>query len=160
VYTLTDVGKELLLFSFPTITAGTTNLLLKKAGVSMQRFRVEATYTGVCQYEVHVRAVEGAGESSVRILGAGEWRTSQATVTTTASLLIAAALTDRNGVVIKNWSSSNSLFLAETSAKATSALGYPLAPKDAIAMDIAAGAAIYAVAGTGTVDVRIGESGG
>lgn len=63
VYTLTDSGKEVLLFSFPTIAAPSTELLLKKSGTSLQRFRIVATYTGVCNYEVYVRAVEGAGDS-------------------------------------------------------------------------------------------------
>jgi len=33
VYTLTDTGKEVLLFSFPTISAPSSSLLLKKAGI-------------------------------------------------------------------------------------------------------------------------------
>src|SRR5258707_822681 len=60
-YTLTDVGKEVLLFTFPVVSAPTTNLLLKKSGVSLQRFRIQATYTGICSYEIYIRAVEGLG---------------------------------------------------------------------------------------------------
>lgn len=160
VYTLTDTGKEVLLFSFPAISAPTSNLLLKKAGVSLQRFRVEATYTGVCNYEVYIRATEGIGESSNKILGADTWKVSQSTVTTVAAVLIPASLTDRNGLVLKNWSPTGNIFVAESLAKATAALGYPLAPKDALALDVAAGAAIYAIADAASVDVRIAESGG
>jgi hypothetical protein len=60
VYTLTDSGKEILLFEFPILTAASTNLIMKKSGVSLQRFRVEATYSGVCSYEVYVRSIVGA----------------------------------------------------------------------------------------------------
>lgn len=160
VYTLTDTGKEVLLFSFPTISAPTSFLLLKKSGVSLQRFRVQADYSGTCDYEIYIRAIEGSGESSSRILGSSNWRVSQADVTTTPGLLIPAALTDRNGVLLKNWSGSATIYVAETLLKATTSEGYPLAPKDALAMDIAAGAAVYAVTDAGTGDVRIAESGG
>jgi hypothetical protein len=84
VYTLTDTGKEVELFSFPVLNAPTTNILLKKAGISLQRYRVKATYTGECTYEVYVRAVSGIGESSTRILGSQNWEVAQATIGTSA----------------------------------------------------------------------------
>lgn len=124
----------------------------------MQRFRVEVTYTGIVDYEIYIRAIEGAGESSSRILGANSWQVSKASATTSAGVLIAAALTDRSGVLIKNWSTTGTVYIAETLAKATTD-AYPLGPKDAIAMDIAAGSEVYAIADS-TVDVRIVESGG
>lgn len=159
VYTLTDNGKDVLLFSFPVISAATTDLLLKKSGISMARFRIEATYTGICDYEIYVRAVEGAGESSTRILGSSNWRTDQATVTTVAAILIPSALTDRNGVLIKNWGTTNTVFIAESLVAATTGNAYPLGPRDAVAMDIAAGAEVYALTDAGSSDVRIVESG-
>lgn len=158
VFTLTDTGKEIELFSFPVLTVGSINLLLKKAGVSLQRFRVQATYTGVCQYEVYIRAVEGAGESSVRILGSSSFRVEQVTLTTTAVALIPASLEDRQGVIIKNWSLGTNMYIAESEAKATALVGYPVAPRDNVTVDVQAGVAIWAVAESGTVDVRIGES--
>lgn len=160
VYTLTDTGKEAELITFPSISAPTTSLLLKKSGVSMQRFRIEATYTGACTYEVYVRAIESSGESSTKLLGASSWKVSQETIGTSATVLIPASLDDRNGVLIKNWSVTQTIYLAETSAKATSSEGYPLAPRDAVAMDIAAGAEIYAVSDASGADVRLVESGG
>ena len=65
VYTLTDSGKESLLFSFPVLSAPSVDLLVTQSGVSMQRFRVKATYTGICSYEVYIRAVAvgGGGDS-------------------------------------------------------------------------------------------------
>jgi len=160
VYTLTDTGKEVLLFSFPTLTAPSTELLLKKSGVSMQRFRVVATYTGVCQYEIYARALDGAGESSSRILGANTWDVEQVTVGTGAQVLIPASLQDRNGLVVKNWSSTQTVYLANTLAKADSSKGYPLAPRDALAMDVAAGAEVYVVSDAAGADIRIAQSGG
>lgn len=158
VFTLTDTGKELELFSFPVLTVGSINLLLKKAGVSLQRFRVQATYTGICQYEVYIRAIEGAGESSVRILGSSSFRVEQVDLSTTPVALIPASLEDRQGVIIKNWSLTTNMYIAETSAKATVAGGYPVAPRDNVTVDVQAGVAIWAVAESGTIDVRIGES--
>lgn len=160
VYTLTDNGKEKEIITFPTLAAPTTELLLRKSAISLQRFRVVATYSGICDYEIYVRAIEGAGESSSRITGATSWRVSQEDVTTSAAVLIAASLEDRQGVLVKNWSSSGTVFIAEQLASATISIGYPLAPKDALALDIAAGTAVYAVSDAGTVDIRIVEAGG
>lgn len=158
VSTLVDDGMESELFSFPVVSAGTVNLLLRKSGNSMQRFVVRATYTGVCSYRVYIRAIEGAGESSVRIVGAAAFRVSQQDVTTTPMELVPASLDDRQGIIIKNWSATTNMYIAETEAKATSGEGYPVAPRDNVTLDISAGATVWAVAESGTVDVRIGES--
>lgn len=158
LWTLTDTGKETKLFTFPTLTGPSTELLLRKSGNSMQRYYVKAEYTGVCQYEVYVRAIEGAGESSARILGSDSLRTSSSAVTTTAAVLIPASLTDRSGLVIKHWGGTGNLFLSEDITKLPSA-AYPLSPKDAIAMDVAAGVTIYAVSDSGSLDIRVAESG-
>lgn len=160
VYTLTDTGKEKLIISFPTIAAPSTELLLRKSAVAMQRFRVVASYSGVCAYEIYVRAIEGAGEASARILGSTNWRVSQLTVGTTPTILIASSLVDRQGVLVKNWSATQTVFIAETVLKATVADGYPLAPKDALALDVAAGSAVYAVSDSAGADCRIVEAGG
>jgi hypothetical protein len=160
VYTLTDTGKEVEVITFPTLSTNTTNLLLRKSAVSLQRFRVVATYTGVCTYEIYVRAIEGAGESSSKILGSDNWKVSQVTVGTSAVVLVAAALTDRSGILVKNWSSSQTVYIAETLVKATSAVGYPLAPRDALALDIAAGASVYAISDAANADLRLAEAGG
>lgn len=156
--TLTDNGKQVDIINFPTISAPTSELLLRKAAVSMQRFQVTTTYTGICDYEIYVRAVEGAGESSARITGSPQFRVSQTDIGTSPTVLISASLTDRNGLVVKNWSATANLYIAETSAKATTAEGYPLGPRDALALDVAAGVEIYAISDSGTIDVRIGEA--
>lgn len=159
INTLTDIGKEITILTFPVVAAGTVNLLLKKAAISMQRFRIVASYSGICAYEIYVRAVTGAGEASARILGSENWRVSQVDVGIAPQILIPAALTDRNGVLVKNWSVTATIYLAETLVKASGAIGYPLAPRDALAMDIAAGAEVYAISDLDTADIRIAESG-
>ena len=159
VYTLTDDGREVELISFPTVSSPTTSLLLKKSGVSLQRFRVEATYTGVCEYEVYVRAIESSGESSVRLLGSAQLETEAATVTTAAGVLIPAALEDRNGISILNYTGAGTLFLSEDITKLP-ARAWPVPPGGGWSLDIASGVTIYAVSSSGSLNVRIVQSGG
>lgn len=160
VYTLTDEGKEAFLFSFPTISAPTASLVLKKSGVLMQRFLIRATYTGVCSYEIYVRAISNSGESTARILGSDNWEVSQEDVTTAPAILIPAALIDRQGLLVKNWSSTATIYIGEILAKADITIGYPLGPKDALSLDISAGSEVYAVADAGIADIRIAQAGG
>jgi len=161
VYTLTDTGKEVELFSFPALTAPTTNILLKKAGISLQRFRVKATYTGECTYEVYIRAISGIGEASVRILGSQSWEVGQATVGTAAQVLIPAAIVDRRGFIIRNYSTSNqTIFVAQDLASATAGLGFPIPPGETFSVDVASGAEVYVVSTGANTDVRYAQAGG
>lgn len=161
VYTLTDTGKEVELFSFPVLSAPTSNILLKKAGISLQRFRVKATYTGECTYEVYIRAVSGIGESSTRILGSQNWEVNQATVGATAQVLIPAAIVDRRGFIIRNNSTSGQvLYVAESLSAATTANGFPIPPGETFAVDVASGAEVYAVSSAAGADVRYAQAGG
>lgn len=162
VYTLTDVGREVLVCSFPVISAGTTSLLLKKSGVTMQRFRVQVDYTGICTYEVYIRAIEGIGEGSTKILGSDGWSVAQLTVNTgTAIILIPSALTDRQGLVIRNWSQSGqNIFLGDSVGDTTTGTGYPLGPTDSLAIDLASGVAVYVTSDAAAADVRYAQAGG
>lgn len=161
VYTLTDAGKEVELFSFPALTAPTSNILLKKAGISLQRYRVRATYTGACSYEVYIRAVSGIGESSTKILGSQNWEVNQITVGTTAQILIPAAIFDRRGFIIRNYSSSGQiLYVAQDLASATPAKGFPIPPGETFAVDVASGAEVYAVSTGPNTDIRYAQAGG
>lgn len=159
VTTLTDNGKELGVITFPTVSSPSTELLLKKSAVIMQRFRVQATYTGVCEYEIYVRAIEGAGESSVRVLGPANLETSQVDVPPTPVALIPAALTDRNGVIILNNSTTDTLYVSESSAKLTGQ-AWPIRPGGTWSLDIASGVALMAESDGGMIDVRIAQAGG
>lgn len=159
LYTLTDTGREVELFSFPVVSAPSTTLLLRKSGVSMQQFRVKAVYTGVCSYEIYVRAVNTAGESSVRVIGDDTMSTSAATCTTTPAVLLAATLTDRNSLVLKNWNDDGIVYISEDISKLPDD-AWPLSPGEALTIDVRAGVTLYAQASAGTLDVRIIEAGG
>ena len=108
IYTLTSEGKQTPVINFPVLSSGTVELLLKKSAISLQRFKVEATYTGICSYEIYARAIT-AGETSTRVLGSAQWSVNQITIDTTAELLIGATLTDRRGLIIRNNSSGGQI---------------------------------------------------
>lgn len=151
-------GQESPLFSFPQITGATANVLLRRSSVAPQNIRVRISHSGPCTYEVQARAVF-SGASDVRILGNSGFRVSQTTVGTSPTLIVPASIEDRAGLVVKNWSSLQTVYIAETLAKATSSIGYPLAPRDALALDLAAGVEVYAVSDAAGADLRIGEAG-
>jgi hypothetical protein len=160
VKTVTDNNqdvKQLPVITFPTITAATSNLVIRKAAAVMSRIRVEATYTGAATFQVWARGV-GSGETSVRILGAANGQASQTDVGTTASLLVGAAVNDRTGIIIRNNNPSGVLYLGFSVAETTLANGYPLGPGENVSMDMAADAQIYGIADVGTIDTRIMES--
>jgi len=159
VYTLTDEGKETDITTFPTISAPTTELLIKKSAVTMSRIRVEATYTGAACFEVRARGI-GTGETSVRILGSNNARVEQYTITTTPTLLIPVSIMDRQSINLRNYTTgSEVLYLGFSLADTTTAKGYPLLPGESIGIDLQEGGALYVVADTGTIDVRLIEMG-
>lgn len=160
VDTIQDNGQYVTEFTYPLISSPTPFILQRKTGVKLQRFRIVVTYTGIASYEVYVRAISNSGESSTRILGSADWETDQVTVGTSPTLLIAAALVDRNGVVLKNWSNAANVYVAESSAKLLASKGYPLAARDGLALDISAGAEVWAMSDTPGADMRLAQSGG
>lgn len=160
VYTLDENGKELPVIVFPTQTAPTSNIVLRRSGVVLSNMRVEATYTGAVNYRITVRAIgSGSGDTSIKTAGAETATASQATIATTAALLIPASLTDRSGLVIKN-NGSELMYVGFSAAEANSSTGYPLASGEALGMDVSAGVQVWAVAASTSVDVRILEAGG
>lgn len=157
VYTMTDSGKEVGVINFPVLSAPTSELLLKKAAAVMSRVRVVATYTGATVFEVRARGIN-AGETSVKILGASGGNVGPVSITATASLVFPISLTDRNGLIIKHNSPSGILYLGFSLAQATAVDGYPLYPYESLGIDLGGGATLYAMASTGTIDVRTMES--
>lgn len=158
IYTYTEDGKEVEAIRFPTITGPTSELLLRKAAAIVSNLRLEVTYTGACTYEVRGRGIT-AGEASVRIASPGNARTFSTTVTSSAALLFPISLTDRNGLCIRNWNTSGVMYIGFSLAQATTAAGYPIAPREQFAMDLEAGATLYAVSDGPTIDVRVVEAG-
>lgn len=159
VETLTEEGKATNVIVFPTVSAPTTNLLIRKSAITMSRIKVTATYSDSCTFEVRARGI-GTGETSVRILGVGDWDTEAATVGTTAAVLIPAALDDRNGLAIRNHDATEDIYIAPTLAKATIAEGWPILAGESLQIDLVGGAEVYAI-GTGAgIDIRIIQAGG
>jgi hypothetical protein len=157
VYTLTEEGKEVVIINFPQLAAPTSDLLLKKAAAAMSRIKVVATYSGATTFEIRARSI-GAGESSVKILGASQAKASQLTVGTSPTLLFPISLTDRAGMIVKNNGTSAILYLGYTVAEATTGNGYPIGPGESIGIDVGSGATVYGRAASGTIDVRLMES--
>jgi len=157
LYTKTLDGEEVAIISFPDITAPTTDLLLKKAAVGLSNMKLCISHTGDAEVSVYGKGI-AIGEASVRLLGASEIKTSQVDIGNTASVLVPSALTDRAGMVIKNYSLVDTLFVAESLAKAISGTAYPMGPGEAMGVDVAAGVELYGISGGGTIDVRILEA--
>lgn len=159
VSTFTEEGKEVNVITFPQVTTTSTSLVIRKAAAVMSNIRVTATAAGgAATFEVRARGI-GTGEASVRILAANEAKASQTDVSTSATLLIPAALNDRAGLVIKNNNATagNILYIGFTLAEATTGNGYPLGPLEALGIDVSAGQEVYAIGST-TIDVRILEA--
>lgn len=158
VYTYAEEGKEVSIITFPSISGPTGELLLRKAAATMSNIRVVVTATGPVVFDLRARGIS-AGETSVKIQSAADLSTSQLTVGTTPLSILPSVLTDRQGVVIRNWSTTDTLYVAESIAKATSVVGYPLGPGESIGIDITAGQVLYGVAQPTSVDVRIMQAG-
>lgn len=160
VYTKSIDGEEVPVVTFPDITAPSTELLLKKAAVGLSNMKLCITHTGDAEVSVYGKGLN-AGETSVRVLGASNGKVSQQDILAgTAQVLVPSALTDRAGMVIKNNEPAGGtiLYIGYTIAETTVANGYPMSAGEAMGIDMAAGVEIYALAASGTIDVRIMEA--
>jgi hypothetical protein len=155
----TDPQQILEVASFPTLTGPLTNLLLRKAAVSLDTIRLKIVYSGEADIEIRAKAIS-TGESTVTIKGQASGRASQKTVTATADILIPASLNERAGLIVRNNSASVVIYLGFSLAETTLAVGYPLYPGESLGMAIGAGQDLYAISTVGNVDVRILEAGG
>lgn len=161
VYNLTDSGAEVELMSFPVLTAPTSNTYLRKLKLSSPNFRIKAVYTGVCTYEVQAKAITGPGETSISLLGSSNWSVGQAMVGTSPQVLIPAAIQDRRGFIIRNFSTSGQVvYVAESAGNATASLGFPIPAGEVFTLDIASGAVVYIVSSASGADVRYAQAGG
>lgn len=161
VYNLTDSGAEVELMSFPVLTGPTTDIYIRKLKLSAPNYRVRATYTGVCTYEIQAKAITGSGETSISMLGSNNWSVGQVTVGTAAQVLIPAAIQDRRGFIIRNFSTSGQVvYVAESLVKASTTTGFPIPAGEVFTLDIASGAEVYIVSNASGADVRYGQAGG
>jgi hypothetical protein len=160
VYGILDSdNKEVFLLSFPKVNQPSVEIIQKRTGTIPTRLRIRVIHTGACDIELSARAVS-TGSSDTRILGGASLKVSKKTVNNVASLLVPSSLVDRSAIAIKNWSSSGTIYIGETIAKANQNNGWPIGPKDALGVDIQSGVELYAVAVDGPCDIRIIESGG
>lgn len=145
-------------FSFPVLSAPTGGLVLKKGAAVMSWLEFVVTSTGTTSYEIYVKGIS-AGETDVKISSAEAASSSSTTVSTTPGLIIPTSLTDRSGLIIKNWTSGSILYIGFTALEASVSNGYPLVYGESLGMDLSAGATLYGV-GTQPIDVRILQAGG
>lgn len=156
-------GHDIEVISFPTVSAPTTELLLRKSASVLRKIRVVVTTSDSATFEIRARGVS-AGAASVTIEGSSNWQVTRSSVTASAAVLIAASLQDRRGILVENISdvsgSAGLIWVAETLAKATAGDGHPIRSGGNIAVDLQGGAELYAVSDGGTVAVSIIEAGG
>ena len=159
LYTYTEDGKELEVIAFPTISAPSSELLIRKAAAIMSNMRLVVTHTDAVEYEVRARGIS-SGESSTKIIGSNTFEALVTVVTVTPAAILGASLEDRNGILLKNYSTTATIFINSDIATATVAAGYPITPGEVITLDITAGALIYASTNAGVGDLRIVQAGG
>lgn len=158
--TITGEGKEKEIITYSNITVPSTQLDLKKAATAMGVIKATATFTGACSFELRAKGLS-SGETSAKIQSANVARATKVIVPTPGKILLTAALSDRKGVIIRNWSSTNTVYIGFSISEANPGNGYPIKPQEALAIDIGAGAALYGdIQNAGTADVRIIEAGG
>jgi hypothetical protein len=86
--------------------------------------------------------------------------TAQLNITTTAALIVETPLPERSVVMVRNCSTTSTLYLGFAEADATVESGWPLRPGDIWRGAVAPGLAVWGVASAGTVDVRIMQGAG
>jgi hypothetical protein len=153
VTTITEVGKEFEVISFPPVTGPTANLLLKKASLAMSRVRINVAATGPCAFEVDLKGIS-AGEASTKQVGSANATAVKYTATGTPSILIPSSLVDRTAVQIQNNGPTGILYLGFSLAEATLANGFPVPVGGQWVGDLASGQVIYSVTSGPSIDVR------
>lgn len=160
VYTYSDPmqeSEEALIVEFPEITSPSTELLLRKSAIASGWLRFEVEHNGTASYKVYAKGLS-LGETNARILSAEGGEASQLTVGTSTQPIVNSTLTDRTGLIIKNYGGPGVLFIGYSPAEATPQTGYPLASGESMGMDVAAGVVVYGVGST-SIDVRILQNG-
>jgi hypothetical protein len=161
VYNVTDSGSEVELMVFPTISAPSTDIYLRKLKLSSPNYRVRAVYTGICSYEIQAKAVTGPGETSMSMLGSNSWSVGQVTMGISTGVLIPAAIQDRRGFIIRNFSTSGQvIYIGESAASAVPGTGFPIPAGEVFTIDVASGAEVYACSSGAGADVRYAQAGG
>lgn len=160
ISTITGEGKEKEVITYDNITTPSTELSLKKAATAMGIIKATAVFTGACTFELKAKGLS-SGETSAKIQSANVARATKVIVPNPGKVLLPAALSDRKGIIVRNWSTTVTVYLGFNISEANFANGYPLKPQEALSIDLGAGATLYAdIQNAGTADVRIIEAGG
>lgn len=167
VYTYDDVGQETEVIVFPTISAPTSKIQIRKASTTLANIRVEANYTAAVDYRVTLKGIRsGSGDTAIKIAGYGEGSTTSVSLPAdTTTLLIPSSLTDRAGINMRNWGDGSGggntiVYLGFSAAEATPGLGWPMQVGEGLAIDLDDGVELYAHAAGGTADMRVLQAGG
>jgi hypothetical protein len=158
--TFTVTGEDNTVIAFPVITAPSTELLLRKAAVTLSNCRLDLAHTADVEVQIVAKGI-ATGDLNVKIAGASAAKASSKSLTGTSPvLLVGASLNDRSGIVVKNFNTSGTFYVGFSIAGTTVANGYPLAPGEALAVDLSAGQEIYVVKGAApaTLDIRLIEA--
>lgn len=157
VYTVSQDGTKKII-SFPTLTAPTTELLIEQAAATLSNLRLDIDYVGDCDLDVVFRGVSGGTTSNSISFGAASATAYKVTATSTPNILIPAAVTDRQGLILKNHGAGDTLYIGFNVSEATAASGWPMVQGETIAIDLQAGQVIYAVSSGANIDVRVMEA--
>lgn len=142
--------------TFPTISAPTTDLLLKKAAIVMGYVTVTVTFSGACDFVVKARGIS-VGEASVKLLGQNAAINYTTNVTNVTAPIIPAALADRAGIALHNTSTTQIVYMGFHTPLTDA--DWEIAPGEKLGLDVAAGVAVYGLVGAGTVVVKVLEMG-
>jgi len=159
VFTESSDGQEVRIIEFPELSAATSDILLRKASASMERVIIKITYSDACSYVIRARGT-ATGESSFKILGANDLRTTKVVLGTTAMIILPSTLTDRATVAIRNYTTTATIEIASTAALLATNDAWPLGPGESVVIDVQAGQDIYGISTEVGTDIRIMETGG
>lgn len=127
-----------------------------KVDVSGSSVTVSATDLDIRNLVFATDKVDVSGSSVLTTPDAYDsWKASNQTVTTTASQIAATALSGRLNMIIQNLG-SNDIYIGTTNA-VTTATGTKIPKGSSMEMGFGAGASVYAIASSGTADVRVAE---
>lgn len=155
VYSYGDVAAERkLVMDFPELTSSTTELLLRKSSLTLNKLLVVCEYSDACDFTVLARAVEASEQA-----GANNAIATNITVGATPVKIIPSSLTNRAGLIIRNYSDNKTLFIGFLPSEATTSNGFPLEYLESLPIDVRAGVDIWAVSSAGDIDVRIMQAG-
>ena len=159
-------GNRVSIIQFPTLSAPTDELLLRKAASTLNKIRVVITWTGEATLSIYAKGIS-VGETTVNIAGAGGADNYGIAMDTTPRLLIPVALIDQNNVSIVNNSTAGGAtlyvgFKPTITATSTATPGTtddnaatPVPPGGSIGLNVTAGLTVYALTDAGIADVRV-----